>query len=95
MDCGERYDNRTKTYTEKYCDKNYPYCNDSGFCGKKKTEQNTGMNSKYDYQEISLMYQILFILCCLICCFIIFKITYRLYQGCADGDMMSCFILFR
>ena len=76
------------------CESDFPYCNDSNRCQRNRVFNYTGVNRGYNHKH-SIFVIILSILCILMCCYFWFKITMNLIDGCKDGDLFSCFILFR
>lgn len=74
-----------------------PYCNDIGHCQEDDGELYSGRYKNYNKQSepLSALAIFLIIICFFICAFFSYRITMRLIEGCQDGDMFSCFILFK
>lgn len=75
------------------CESDYPYCDDNGFCRKNKKNDYTGLNKKYNHKYNIFLIILGFILL-FFCLYISYRITINLIEGCRDGDLFSCFILF-
>jgi hypothetical protein len=93
MLCGVHTQNGTRNDYGK-CESDYPYCNDNGICQRNKRIYYTGLNKRYNHKH-SIFVIILAILCFMMCAYFGYKITMNLIEGCKDGDMFSCFILFK
>jgi hypothetical protein len=86
LNCGGR--------NELVCESDYPYCNDMGRCQRRKDSNYRGINREFNYKTPKIIW-VLTIICIILCLYASFKITMYLIRSCKEGDLFSCFLLFR